>query len=71
MGASFEAEEMFEPPRKRLSLTQPTDFIGTTDGRFAFNSSPEVNKYKEKMVPKTTLRATKWALSIFEKLEKV
>ena len=69
MSASSEAEETFEPPRKRLSLTRHkklTDFIGTTDGRLAFNSSPEVNKYKEKMVPKTTLRATKWALSIFE-----
>ena len=59
MGASSEAEEMFEPPQKRLSLRwrkKPSDFMGTTDGSFSFNSSPEVNKYKEKMVPKTATK---------------
>ena len=48
-----EAQKTAEP----LHKTKPRDSLRTTEGalsKFCFNSSPEVNKYKERIVPKST-----------------
>ena len=69
-----EATTADKRPRKRLSLSKKdrrrkvSDTRANEDSntRFSFHSSPEVNKYKEKIVPKATLRSTKWALEVFD-----
>ena len=54
--------------RKRplLSLKGRRKQPASTESRFYHYSSPEIDKYKEKMIPKSTLRSTKWAFDIFE-----
>ena len=60
--------EPFKPQRKRLSLSIKGRRKDKTDtgARFSLQSSPEIDKYKQKVVPKSTLRTTKWAVDIFD-----
>jgi hypothetical protein len=37
------------------------------ESRFCITTSPEVNKYKRRIIPEATQRANKWAVSIFDK----